>query len=118
MLSLGGVGIDSRSAIFSHYFNEGDRAKVKAVFAKLAGNPPDSGRHDPEGARELGQITIQGIDTPGGGDDKGCEQEGTIMYTDYYEGSGPVIVACEDAWYDSQVAMCTDNRRLTQSQGI
>lgn len=93
-------GIDSDSPIFSHYFHEGDRAKVKDVFLKLAGNPANEQELIPDGATELGQITFQGIDTPNAGaDDPACEQPGTHMYMEYYETDGPVVVVCEDAWY-------------------
>ena len=98
LISLAGVGIDSDSPIFSHYFKEEDRAKVKAVIAKLAGNPATPADQKNDGAAELGQITFQGVDTPNNGDDAGCEKEGTRMYTEYYDTSGPVTVVCEDAW--------------------
>ena len=94
-----GSGIDSDSPIFRHYFNEEDRSKVKAVFAKLAGNPETPEDVDNEGAKEVGQITFQGVDTPNNGDDSGCDKPGTNMYTEYYDTDGPVVVVCEDAWY-------------------
>lgn len=90
-------GIDSQSPIFSHYFNDEDRAKVKSVYAKLAGESD-------EGAAELGQITFQGVDTPGNGDDQGCDKEGTKMYTEYFDTMAPVTVVCEDAWYSQLCA--------------
>ncbi|KAL9637858.1 MAG: hypothetical protein Q9164_001941 [Protoblastenia rupestris] len=94
-----GSGIDSDSPIFRHYFNEEDRSKVKAVFAKLAGNSETPEDVDNEGAKELGQITFQGVNTPNNGDDSGCDKPGTNMYTEYYDTDGPVVVVCEDAWY-------------------
>ena len=49
-----------------------------------------------DGAKELGQVTFQRKDTPNNGDDAGCDKTGTKMYTEYYDGDGPVTVVCED----------------------
>ncbi|KAL8950524.1 MAG: hypothetical protein Q9222_003447 [Ikaeria aurantiellina] len=91
-------GIDSTSAIFTHYFLEEHRDRVKKVMLKLMGNPSSTNDHSNEGADELGQITFQGVDTPNNGDDAGCDKEGTKMYTEYYDTDAPVVVVCEDAW--------------------
>lgn len=71
---------------------------VKGVFKRLLGNPRNPEDVANEGANELGQMTFQGIDTPNDDDDMGCDQEGTRMYTDYYDTEAPVVVVCEDAW--------------------
>ncbi len=92
-------GIDSSSPIFTHYFLEEHRDKVKKVMLKLLGNPATSEDVTNEGADELGQITFQGIDTPNNDDDAGCDKPGTAMYTEYYDTGRPVVVVCEDAWY-------------------
>lgn len=94
-----GKGIDSDSPIFTHYFLEDHRDKVKKVMLKLMGNPAGMEDVKNEGADELGQITFQGVDTPNNGDDAGCDKPGTRMYTEYYDTEGPVVVVCEDAWY-------------------
>ena len=93
------IGIDSDSEIFSHYFLEEHRARVKAIFLKLLGDPDDPESPEGTGTRELGQITFQGVDTPNNDDDAGCDKAGTIMYTEYYDTAAPVTVVCEDAWY-------------------
>ncbi|KAL8740394.1 MAG: hypothetical protein Q9190_006902 [Brigantiaea leucoxantha] len=92
------VGIDSNSPIFTHYFLEEHRDRVKRVMLRLMGNPASMDQVKNDGAAELGQITFQGIDTPNTGDDAGCDREGTIMYTEYYDTNSPVTVVCDDAW--------------------
>ncbi|KAL9588076.1 MAG: hypothetical protein Q9203_003104 [Teloschistes exilis] len=91
-------GIDTSSPIFSHYFLEEHRDKVKKVLLKLMGDPTSRKDHKNEGAGKLGQITFQGVDTPNTGDDAGCAKPGTRMYTEYYDTEAPVTVVCEDAW--------------------
>ncbi|CAF9922468.1 MAG: hypothetical protein HETSPECPRED_005081 [Heterodermia speciosa] len=91
-LTATNYGINSDSEIFTHYFLESHRDRVKRILQKLSGNLKESG------ADELGQITFQGVDTPNNGDDAGCAKQGTIMYTEYYDTEAPVTVVCEDAW--------------------
>lgn len=95
-------GLDSDSSIFKHYFKDDHKDKVKKVMLKLMGNPENmDAALKGEGAKELGQITFQGVDTPNdeGDDDAGCAKEDTRMYTEGYDNDHPTTVVCDDSWY-------------------
>ena len=96
-------GIDTDSPIFTHYFKDDHKDKVKKVMLKLMGNPGSlNDALKGEGAQELGQITFQGVDTENDDDDDddvGCAKDGTKMYMEEYDTDHPTTVVCEDAWY-------------------
>lgn len=84
--------IDTDTAIFPHYFNEGDRAGVKNVFAAILGSTsvPDT---PTDGNALLGNIHVQTTDPR-----NFCELGDVLGYMDQHETPNPFIVLCPNVF--------------------
>lgn len=84
--------IDTDSTIFPHYFDEGDRAGVKNVYAAILGTTST-----PEGPTTgndlLGNLLVQTTDTS-----NLCGDGLTLAYTTGHDTDHPFIVLCPNAF--------------------
>jgi hypothetical protein len=86
------MSIDTDTTIFPHYFNEGDRAGVKNVFAAILGTTsiPES---PTTGNALLGNLHVQTTDT-----NNLCGEGNTLAYTNGHDTGNPYIVLCPNAF--------------------
>lgn len=94
-LELASYALDNLSkddnTILTHYFNEGDKDKVKSVFQAVIG-PTNTGANPGTGNDLLGNILVQTQDPDGK-----CNG-GTLAYMDNYNTDEPFIVLCPIAF--------------------
>lgn len=90
--------IDTDTTIFPHYFDEGDRAGVKNVFAAILGTTTIP-QNPTTGNALLGNILVQTTDQDGGCDGK------TLAYMGDHNTDNPFIVLCPSAFNKKAVTI-------------
>lgn len=86
--------IDSDTTVFPHYFNLGDKAGVKNVFAAILGTTTIP-ENPTTGNALLGNIHVQTTDS---GTAETCNNPRTLAYMDDFHTDNPIIVLCPNAF--------------------